>query len=375
MKQDIIIMKVKVLAVAFTTLIGTVLPSVGAHFEKVSTANIVSEPLSPTSLEEASIVMDEIEETTIITESTTTMESVEEVKPTETRVESVEEVKPTETRVEMIEKVIEETKVMPLSATTNTIQQELETYRGLPYFLNENFARYMNYKTKHPEYSYEDVITHVNVGLDFGFYNNVEKIVDPASITVLVNKFRQLPKDFVPELATISSDYASRTLQVTPLTKEAFERMCSDAATLGLSIKAVSAYRSYDYQYNLYWSKANPNNPASIARRDKVSARAGFSEHQTGLTLDIVGLDNWVDTTKEYAWYKDNAHLYGFILRYPNGKEHITGYSYEPWHIRYVGVELATAIYQSGLTYDEYYTRYIEPELQMKTLGVARVRV
>lgn len=361
MKHELIALKLKVLGMAFATLVTAYIPSVDAELRKP--VEMVLDSTNPSDMGDDVIIMDDV-----------IVNTEKEPVVIETVSETILETKPVETEATNLDSSKENT-VVTLSTTGNVYEQELEQFRRLPYFINENKDRYVNYKTKNPSYSYEDVITHVNIGLDHAFYTNVEPALNPGSLTVLTNKYRQLPEYFVPELATISNTYSSRTLQVTPEAKIAFETMCSDASKLGLTIKAVSAYRSYDYQYNLYWSKANPKNPASIARRDKVSARAGFSEHQTGLTLDIVGLDEWVDTTNEYAWYKDNAHLYGFILRYPKGKDAITGYQYEPWHIRYVGIELATAIYQSGLTYDEYYTRYIEPQLNMQSLGKARIRI
>ena len=96
---------------------------------------------------------------------------------------------------------------------------------------------------------------------------------------------------------------------------------------------------------------------------DDYASRPGFSEHQTGLALDIVTdniIGNEFENTDEFKWLQENAHLYGFILRYPKDKEYITGYNYESWHYRYVGKELATKIKESGLTYDEYYAYYCE---------------
>ena len=91
--------------------------------------------------------------------------------------------------------------------------------------------------------------------------------------------------------------------------------------------------------------------------------RAGYSEHQTGLALDIVTYGASMDTfenTDEFKWLSDNAYKYGFILRYPKGKEKLTGYSYESWHYRYVGKDVAKKIHDLDITYDEYYAYYIE---------------
>jgi D-alanyl-D-alanine carboxypeptidase len=121
---------------------------------------------------------------------------------------------------------------------------------------------------------------------------------------------------------------------------------------------ARSGYRSYATQTALYNSYVNSYGQEYA---DKYSARPGTSEHQTGLAMDITAesinfqLDDSFGKTKEGLWLADNAHRYGFVIRYPEGMEGITGYFYEPWHVRYLGVRLATNIYKSGLTLEEYY--------------------
>ena len=133
----------------------------------------------------------------------------------------------------------------------------------------------------------------------------------------------------------------------------AFNKMQADAATQGIELSIVSGYRSYSRQNTLY------NN--YVARDGKVaadtySARAGHSEHQTGLAADINSLYQSFINTVEGQWLNNNCYKYGFIIRYPQGKESITGYMYEPWHIRYVGVDIATKLYNNGnwLSLEEY---------------------
>lgn len=123
------------------------------------------------------------------------------------------------------------------------------------------------------------------------------------------------------------------------------------AALEGHNIPLVSGFRSYDSQRSIY------NNYVSIygvELTDTFSARPGTSEHQTGLAFDVGKIDDNYGNTPAGIWLKENAHKYGFIIRYPEGKQHITGYKYEPWHIRYLGVSLATKVYNSGLTLEEY---------------------
>lgn len=142
--------------------------------------------------------------------------------------------------------------------------------------------------------------------------------------------------------------------------KENFEKLSSDAKKIGYSIIAVSAYRDYDYQENLFnnYVKEKGENYAL-----KCSAKAGHSEHQTGLSVDVMGSNNDYDQfekSKEFDWMKNNSYKYGFILRYPKGKEYITGFKYEPWHYRYVGKDIASIIYTEGITLEEYYKKYIK---------------
>lgn len=173
--------------------------------------------------------------------------------------------------------------------------------------------------------------------IDF-FYKKVKDIKNPDSLMVLVNKLNRLQSNYVPhDLEQISLNYATNNKFLRKEAKENFEKLSSDAKKIGYSIIAVSAYRDYDYQENLFnnYVKEKGENYAL-----KCSAKAGHSEHQTGLSVDIMGSNNDYDQfekSKEFDWMKNNSYKYGFILRYPKGKEYITGFKYEPWHYRYVG--------------------------------------
>lgn len=243
--------------------------------------------------------------------------------------------------------------------------RELSGYAYLNYYKDGNADRYVKYKEKHPDDPWPNVITYVNIGLDNDFYTNISTVAAPGRTDVLVNKYNALSASYVPEgLETISAKYSKGYFQLRADARQAFEKMCTDAAVLGLDIKAVSAYRSYRTQDTVYFSKIKKRSAAEMEIRDKVSARPGHSEHQLGLAIDVIGTDLWVQNTKEFAWYSQNAHKYGFIIRYQEGRESITGYAYEPWHLRYLGVELASAVFGSGLTYDEYYANFIDIDIK-----------
>lgn len=130
----------------------------------------------------------------------------------------------------------------------------------------------------------------------------------------------------------------------------ALKKLQAAASSSGYNIPFLSGYRSYSYQQNLYNNYYKKD--GSLA--DVYSARPGHSEHQTGLGFDVGKIDNNYGETAAGKWLVNNCAKYGFILRYPKGKEYITGYQYEPWHIRYVGVEHATIIMEKGITLEEY---------------------
>ena len=130
--------------------------------------------------------------------------------------------------------------------------------------------------------------------------------------------------------------------------------MDADATSLGLNLYISSGYRSYydqKYIYNNYVSRDGKE------KADTYSARAGHSEHQTGLAFDLNSIDDSFTNTPEGKWVHDNCHKYGLILRYPKGKDNITGYMHESWHLRYVGIDLATKLYNNGdwITLEEYF--------------------
>lgn len=167
---------------------------------------------------------------------------------------------------------------------------------------------------------------------------------------LVVNKTYSLPSNFAPNNLVTINGY----IKVVDYVKEAFDKLKSDAVSIGLNIYASSGYRSYGdqkYIYNNYVSWDGQVNA------DTYSARAGHSEHQTGLAIDLNTVDSSFDNTSESNWLKENCYKYGFIIRYPKGKDNITGYIYEPWHIRYVGKDFATKLYNNGdwITIEEYF--------------------
>lgn len=179
-------------------------------------------------------------------------------------------------------------------------------------------------------------------------------IQKPYTYDVLVNKKNKLPDNYVPaDLNLISKEYSDSKQHLRNIAQINFEKMAKDIEKEGLKIIAVSTYRDSEYQDKLF---NNYVQEKGLEYASMCSAKKGFSEHQTGLAVDIASsnldYDNF-DKTEEFKWVKNHAHKYGFILRYPKDKVNITGYKYEPWHYRYVG-DIAPYIYLNNLTLEEY---------------------
>lgn len=189
-------------------------------------------------------------------------------------------------------------------------------------------------------------------------------VENPEAIDVLVNRTSNLSDTYVPgdlvkltDVPTVLSN--PEVNQLREAAYEALKELFTAAdEEKSYDLYARSGYRSYNTQVSLYSSYVTNHGQAAA---DTFSAKAGQSEHQTGLAMDITceamnfQLDDTFGETEEGKWVSENAHRFGFIIRYPKGKEDITGYMYEPWHVRYLGVELATDVYESGLTLEEYF--------------------
>lgn len=194
-------------------------------------------------------------------------------------------------------------------------------------------------------------------------YDAIEVVAQPEAITVLVNKRNKLPDNYepadlvYPDVPFIFAEKLDKR-KMRAEAADALEKLFAGAASDGIYLAGVSGYRSKATQEVLYNNYVKKDGTEAA---DRYSARPGHSEHQTGLTMDISGStgkcaaqDCFADTP-EAAWLAEHAYKYGFIIRYPEGKEHITGYKYEPWHLRFVGTDIAKQIHEQGITFEEYY--------------------
>ena len=231
----------------------------------------------------------------------------------------------------------------------------------IDYFEMDYLDRYVAYKDAHPELDSKTVVIYVNAGLDYDFYTHTATSSYLNTPYIIANKHYALGSDYVPEnLVQLSSKYGTgKNNQMVQVAKDAFESLCKAAEDQGYTIRGISGYRSYEYQEELY------NNYVLQDGKDEAdtySSRAGHSDHQTGLAIDVSDGDTPYTSfgeTDEFRWMQDNAYLYGFILRFPKGKENITGYQYESWHYRYVGVDIATYIHENNVTFEEYYEMFV----------------
>ncbi len=176
---------------------------------------------------------------------------------------------------------------------------------------------------------------------------------------LLVNKAHRLTEEYVPaDLVEVERSDPNvgieETRQLRKPAAEALAELLAAAETDGFDMVLRTGYRSYSYQKKLFDGYAEKS---GIEEANKYSAKPGESEHQTGLCCDLgvpgKGLTNF-NGSEEASWVADNAHKYGFIVRFPEGKESVTGYNYESWHIRYVGRDVAEYIYNNEITLEEY---------------------
>lgn len=183
---------------------------------------------------------------------------------------------------------------------------------------------------------------------------------DPASIWVVTNKTRPLdPIDFVPsDLAAVTFMAVGGDQQLRAEAVDALRVLNDDARALGWRLKVSTAYRSYGHQAGIYqgWVRENGRAWADVS-----SARPGFSEHQTGWAIDLYDTDECrlefcFGASDPGVWLAEHSWEYGFVVRYPEGEEAITGFIWEPWHLRYVGRELATEMHTQGVaTLEEFF--------------------
>lgn len=209
------------------------------------------------------------------------------------------------------------------------------------------------------------------IGEDESDGDGIITVTDPESVEVVVNKQRKLPENYKPDDLVVpdvpfSFDGWNEKKQLREPAARALEQLFQAAEKEGLHLVAVSGFRSFERQQIIYNNNVNANGEEHA---NQFSARPGHSEHQTGLAMDVSSatvsfhLIQSFGETPEGKWLNDHAHEFGFIIRYPEGKSEITGYAYEPWHLRYTGKELATEMYNNQVTMEEFFGLLPEEEV------------
>lgn len=209
------------------------------------------------------------------------------------------------------------------------------------------------------EDSKKDLIVDVVKMFDDGIYSplgiDTQTVNDPDDVTVLVNKIYVIPRDYVPDDLV---NVVDGSFQLRKEAAQAYEKFYNDAKSKGIDVYTISAYRTYETQ-KLYW-----DNQVKVRGEEYASKYSAYplrSEHELGLAIDIsykISGDRLSESVEDSAIGKfivSDGWKYGFILRYPKDKVEITNYGYEPWHMRYVGVELAKELHEKNITLDEYY--------------------
>lgn len=308
-------------------------PSAVTEPPKTETTEAVQteEPIEPAQTQTEATEATEPEETEDGTETT----EVTEEDTEDTTEEAATQLPPEsafETKLQGFAELLQTTQLAPTPGSSEEIKQVVtgdfvETYGSAGGFTKVSFGEVMGYLP-------DSVLENASYGDQFQVEDGV----------LIVNKRYSLPETYDPGLKT------EVMIQ--------FERMKDVMESEGMYVDIGSGYRSYEYQLGVIERNIEAYGEEETARS---VAPAGHSEHQTGLTIDIINdqpehniVESFKDTP-EGIWLADNSYRFGFILRYPEGKEDITGYMYEPWHFRYVGEEMAGRIYNSGQTLEEYF--------------------
>lgn len=230
------------------------------------------------------------------------------------------------------------------------------------YFIKNNLNRYTTYHSENETLTAREIIATVNTNTDYTYYDYDIDTDTKKDYLMLVNKYYHLNSDYSPsDLVNISNQYYyGEGHKIRSIVYDAFIDMWNQAKEDGITLIINSSYRTYEEQQAVYDEYKNSR---GTTYADSIAARPGYSEHQTGLSLDIFSTEytttaNFKDSPA-HNWLKENAYKYGFIQRYQEDTEKLTGFAEESWHWRYVGVEVATYIYEHNITFDEYYAYFI----------------
>lgn len=231
------------------------------------------------------------------------------------------------------------------------------------YYIKKNLSNYLAYQKEHVSDSPAKIISMVNTFNNYKYYDHDLDADLSKDTLVITNKFYHLKENYMPnDLVAVSNKYYyGSNHKIRKVAYDAFIDMWNAAHDENIYLIINSSFRPYSSQVSVYDAYKNTK---GTTYADSVAARPGYSEHQTGLSIDVFSKENTTTAnfkgSTAHVWLQNNAHRFGFIERYQEDKVEITGFAAEAWHWRYVGVEVATYIHDNNITFDEYYAYFIE---------------
>lgn len=234
-------------------------------------------------------------------------------------------------------------------------EKAITEYKEINFYIAGNEERYIQYSALNPDMNADEIVWRVNNNLDKEKYKFISEVSNGDDICVIVNKYFKLPDSYCPPDLVESDGLLMRKEVV-----ENFSKMHDAARKEGYFLKITSAYRSIEEQRNVYEDRISKDKVEVV---DETCARPGHSEHHTGLAIDVEwpvpeGME--LSETPETAWVRENGPHFGFIVRYLPETVEITGYASEPWHMRYVGVQVSTDMKEKNInSFEEYSARFL----------------
>lgn len=264
---------------------------------------------------------------------------------------SLEEVKVIENKLKDKEK----DEVLKLGHNTELVPLLKEKY-----FIFDNLNKYIEYKKDNKNEDYTKIVAIINTEANIEWLDNEKETDTSKGELMLVNRLYGLSSDYeVEDIVKVPTKYAYDNKRLSSIVLEPLQELCEDARNEGYTFVVSGSFRSYKEQEKLYNSYVI-NNGKSEA--DRIAARPGHSEYETGLSFELVPYNKTFKDPKlseEYVWLRENAHKYGFIFRFDDDKEYLTGFSGSTWRLRYVGVDAASMIYNEGICFEEYYAYFV----------------
>ena len=247
-------------------------------------------------------------------------------------------------------------KLMELKYDKNIVK-----FMSEKYFLYKNLSKYLDYKKENKLESYYNIVTIINTEANIDWFDNTKETDTSKKELMLVNRLYGLSEDYEPDdIIDVPSQYAYTGVKISNSIMDNIVALIDAASEKGYTFVLADGYRSYSEQESIF---ERYKNAYGYSEADRIAARAGHSEYQTGISFTIVPLYKEYDEPKEsseYKWLNDNAYKFGFIFRFPEDKTDITGFEASTWRLRYVGSEAANIIKSENICFEEYYAYFVD---------------